>query len=168
VGVTLAARWAACGALGLALAACGRQDAPPRDSARATEVVATPSASAMPACPRTGHWTPCQVESRLDRAGVAPRPDSSTAGLPPVGPAPTVYLVGVSRLAIYLFPDSATRARAARALDTAQFISPAASLSMRGEATAIQSDNLLALLFSRRDLQRERVSDALMAGPPQP
>jgi hypothetical protein len=39
---------------------------------------------------------------------------------------------------------------------------------MRGETTAIQSDTLLALLFSRSEQQRERVSDALTAGPPQP
>jgi hypothetical protein len=39
---------------------------------------------------------------------------------------------------------------------------------MRGETTAIQNDNLLALLFSRSEQQRERVSDAFMAGPPQP
>ena len=37
---------------------------------------------------------------------------------------------------------------------------------MRGETTAIQNDNLLALLFSRNEQQRERVSDALTAGPP--
>ena len=39
---------------------------------------------------------------------------------------------------------------------------------MQGEATAIENDNLLALLFSRNEQQRERVADALTAGPPQP
>jgi hypothetical protein len=69
---------------------------------------------------------------------------------------------------VYLFTDTLARARAARSLDSTKFIAPSAALSMRGEATAIQNDNLLALLFSRNDLQRERVSDALMAGAPQP
>jgi hypothetical protein len=79
-----------------------------------------------------------------------------------------VYAVGTAPLAIYLFPDAAARERAGRALDTTKFITPAQALSTRGEATAIQNDNLLGILFSRRDQQRERVSDALSAGPPQP
>ena len=81
---------------------------------------------------------------------------------------PIIYQVGSAGLAVYLFPDTGARARAVRSLDTARFIAPARALSMRGEATAIQSDNLLALLFSRNEQQRERVSDALTAGPPQP
>jgi hypothetical protein len=32
----------------------------------------------------------------------------------------------------------------------------------------IENDNLLALLFGKNEHQRERVSDALTAGPPQP
>ena len=39
---------------------------------------------------------------------------------------------------------------------------------MLSRATVIQNDNLLALLYSKNEQQRERVSDALMAGPPQP
>ena len=69
---------------------------------------------------------------------------------------------------MYLFADSSARARAARGLDTLHYVAAARELTMRGETTAIQSDNLLALLFSRSEQQRERVSDAFMAGPPQP
>lgn len=120
-------------------------------------------------CPRTGHWSNCQVRRRLEQAGVAPqlapKPEQE---LPRVDAAPTVYLVGNAELAVYLFTDTAARHRAARALDTLHFISASHGLTMRGEATAIESDNLLALLFSRKDQQRERVSDALGAGPPQP
>jgi hypothetical protein len=36
------------------------------------------------------------------------------------------------------------------------------------QATVIENDNLLALLFSQNDQQIERVSDALTAGAPQP
>jgi 3-methyladenine DNA glycosylase Mpg len=38
---------------------------------------------------------------------------------------------------------------------------------MRREATLIRSANLLAILRSLNDRQRERVADALTAGPPQ-
>jgi hypothetical protein len=110
------------------------------------------------------------VRTRLEQAGVAPRGDSAGTlrDLPSLGPSPIVYRVGSSALAIYLFPDSSARARAALALDSVMFIAPSRALSMRGETTAIQSDNLLALLFSRNEQQRERVGDALTAGPPQP
>ena len=110
------------------------------------------------------------MRTRLDQAGVAPRTaDAGALGdLPMLGATPIIYQVGSAGLAIYLFTDTTARARASRSLDTARFIGPARPLSMRGEATAIQSDNLLALLFSRNEQQRERVSDALTAGPPQP
>lgn len=156
----------------LIVVACGGDRARTADSATtsAASVATSAGAAGKPACARTGHWIPCQVLSRLEQAGVAPRaghPDD-LSDLPHLGATPIVYQVGSAGLAVYLFADTSSRARAARSLDTARFIGPARDLSMRGEATAIQSDNLLALLFSRSEQQRERVSDALMAGPPQP
>jgi hypothetical protein len=168
--VVLSARTWRAAVAALLGAGCGREPAATPDSGAAAAHVTAQAAGAKPACPKTGHWSPCQVRLRLDQAGVAPRPaDAGTLGdLPPLSATPIVYQVGSAGLAIYLFPDTGTRARAGRSLDTARFIAPARSLSMRGEATAIQSDNLLALLFSRNEQQRERVSDALTAGPPQP
>jgi hypothetical protein len=152
--------------------ACARDRVPASDSAtspggeRAAGTVA--GVATKPACPGTGHWSPCAVLKRLEAAGVAPQKTESLSDLPELGAAPTLYKVGRSGLAVYLFADSTARARAARSLDTTRYISAARELTMRGETTAIQSDNLLALLFSRSEQQRERVSDALTAGPPQP
>ena len=151
--------------------ACGRERAPSPDSSASSAGgarVAAIGAAARPDCPGTGHWSPCAVLKRLEAAGVAPRTTESISDLPDLGVRPTLYMVGRSGLAIFLFADSTARARAARALDTARYISASRELSMRGETTAIQNDNLLALLFSRSEQQRERVSDALTAGPPQP
>ena len=143
-------------------------------AADSTAVAQAPPASATatagaakPACERTGHWIPCQVRQRLERSGLAPR-DSSAADLPALGPAPTVFRVGKGGLAVYLFADSASRARAATKLDTVTFVAAERPLTMLSKATVIQNDNLLALLFSKNEQQRERVSDALMAGAPQP
>jgi hypothetical protein len=153
----------------LALAAgCGKGPPAVRDTAVAAGASPMARAAGTPTCPRTGHWSGCQVKLRLDQAGVAPRVGEAPAELPKLGPAPTIYLVGQSPLAVYLFADAAARERAARQLDSTKFIAPSVALTMRGEGTAIQNDNLLALLFSRNDLQRERVSDALTAGAPQP
>jgi hypothetical protein len=148
------------------LSACGDKPAPERDSTIA--VVAAPAqAAAAPIgpCPATGHWVPCQVKKRLEMTGLAPR-DSAISDTVRLGPTPIVYVAGGSAIAIYLFPDSVSRRRAATSLDATRFIAPDAALTMHHEATTIQNDNLLAILYSLRDQQRERVSDALMAGAP--
>ena len=150
--------------------ACRSERAPAADSAKAQ--AAAPVASAAPsaaqaACERTGHWIPCQLRQRLERSGLAPR-DTSVPDLPALGPAPAVFRVGKGSLAVYLFSDSTTRARAATKLDTVTFVGADRPLTMLSRATVIQNDNLLALLYSKNEQQRERVSDALMAGPPQP
>jgi len=140
--------------------------APPSAAAATGASAAMPSGS-RPGCERTGHWIPCQVRQRLERSGLAPR-DSSSTELPALGPAPTVFRIGRGGLVVYLFADSATRARAATRLDTVTFVAAERPLTMLSRATVIQNDNLLALLYSKNEQQRERVSDALMAGPPQP
>jgi len=152
--------------------ACGKSErAPAADtSARAPAVASGASVTpggARPACERTGHWIPCQVRQRLERSGLVLR-DTTATDLPTLGPAPTAFRVGKGSLAIYLFADSTARARAATKLDTVTFVGADRPLTMLSKATVIQNDNLLALLFSKNEQQRERVSDALMAGPPQP
>jgi len=149
----------------------GCERAPAADSAVKSQaagptMAAAPSAS-KPACERTGHWIPCQVRYRLERSGLALR-DTTADGKPALGPAPSVFRVGKGSLAVYLFADSTARARAATKLDTVKFVGADRPLTMLSQATVIQNDNLLALLYSKNDQQRERVSDALMAGPPQP
>jgi len=152
------------------LVACSSKPALNRDSvasATASAAAAAAQAASSPAgpCPATGHWVPCQVKKRLQMAGLAPR-DSMIEDTVRLGPSPIVYVAGGSAIAVYLFPDSLARRRAAATLDTMKFIAPDAALTMRHEATAIQNDNLLAILYTLRDQQRERVSDALMAGAP--
>ena len=150
----------------------GSERAPAADSAAKAAALASGGPAAMPSasrpvCERTGHWIPCQVRQRLERSGLAPR-DTSASDQPALGPAPTVFRVGKSSLAVFLFADSTARARAATMLDTVTFVGAERPLTVLSRATVIQNDNLLALLYSKNEQQRERVSDALMAGPPQP
>ena len=39
---------------------------------------------------------------------------------------------------------------------------------MKNETTVIENDNVLLLLFSKNEHQRERVADVITGGPPQP
>lgn len=164
-------------ALLVAAGACGRADAPASDSARSVAAVPAPAGREggtvqggdprRPACPKTGLWAECHVRERLIRSGSAPR-DTIHDGLPAIGPTPAVLRLGRGMLAVYVFQDSLTRARASASLDTVKYVPVATGPTLRSEAMVIENANLLALLFSKNDQQIERVSDALTAGPPQP
>ncbi|MDB4907853.1 MAG: hypothetical protein JWO05_2637 [Gemmatimonadetes bacterium] len=105
---------------------------------------------------------------RLESAGLAPRIETERTDVEGVAHGGAHYRLGNAVLHVYLYPDSLARVAAAAALPTGRFVAPAAMLTMKGEPTLIQNANLLAILESRNDHQRERVSDALNAGPPQP
>jgi hypothetical protein len=152
------------------LVACGKDKADSvRDSVTSTPAATTTGTNGVPTdCPRTGHWTPCQLKKRLEQAGLAPRDTNGLADLPTLATKPAEMMLGNAGFAYYLFADSLARHQAAATLDTTRYIPQSTSLTMRNEATRIESDNLLAILLSRNEHQRERVSDAVTAGPPQP
>ena len=127
-----------------------------------------PEAQVRPECPATGQWADCSVFERLDRAGLAPRRDSSDASEPPLTPKGLLYKVGTSDLEVYLYDDAAAREKEDAALDRTKYLEYQAPLTIKREPTLIRSANLIAILHSRNDHQRERVSDAITAGPPQP
>ena len=76
-------------------------------------------------------------------------------------------MLGTAELDFFVYPDAAARERDESRLDKKNFIEAADEPTLRGEPTLIRNVNLLAVLRSRNDHQRERVSDALSAGPPQ-
>jgi len=132
----------------------------------ATQATASPPSKGK--CPANGQWSECAVFDRLDHAGLAPRRDSSGAiELAPLTQKGSRLLVGNSKLDVFIYPDTASRARDEAHLDRSKYIEATAEPTLRGEATLIRNVNLLAVLRSRNDHQRERVSDALSAGPPQ-
>jgi hypothetical protein len=125
------------------------------------------SAAAKPICPATGQWQLCSVLERLDRAGLAPRQDSGRVTEAPLSSPAVAIQLGRSELRVFLYADRATREQDQAKLDRARYVSATDPLSMKAEPTLITTENLLAILRSRSDHQRERVSDALTAGPPQ-
>jgi hypothetical protein len=146
-----------------------------RDSIAPKVVAATPGDSA---CPANGLWAQCGVLYRLERAGLAPHLDSTGkveeksigrgAG---GGGGATSFVVKIgmlARLEVFLYPDSATRVADASHLDRRQFVGATQEQTIKRERTLIESANLVGLLTSINSHQRERVSDALTAGPPQP
>jgi len=152
------------------LVACGREATPKRSSVDAATAgrPASGTAIARGACPATGNWSECSVFERLDRAGLAPRLDSSLVTEPPLTAKGVLLHLGASELELYFYPDSKARQQEESRLDRTKYVDYASPLSIRQEPTLIHSENLIAILRSRNDHQRERVADAITAGPPQP
>jgi hypothetical protein len=135
--------------------------------ARTTASGSAAGANARPACPATGAWQLCSVVERLDRAGLAPRQEPGNVLEAPLTAPGVAILLGRSELRVFLYADRAARERDQAKLDPAKYAPASEAISMQAEPTLIASENLLAILRSRSDHQRERVSDALTAGPPQ-
>ena len=155
----------------LAVVACTKSAPPPaRETAAARP---TPTVAATPgdtACPATGYWAKCSVLYRLERAGLAPHPDSgATPDEKSLSGSSFVVKIGsLARLEVFLYADSAARIADEKKLDKSKLVSATAPQTILRERTLIENANLVGLLSSINDHQRERVSDALTAGPPQP
>jgi hypothetical protein len=156
--------------MALVLMACSKPDGG-RASKGATEsAAATPASTAASGCPATGLWAECSVLYRLDRAGLAPQVDS---GAKPNEKAltgkPLVIKIGrTATLELFLYADSTARIADGAKLDRTHLVNATAEQTAERERTLIETANVIGLLTSLSSHQRERVSDALTAGPPQP
>lgn len=154
------------------LVACGREAEQQPAAVDSAPAVAPPAEFRPQApramCPATGSWSPCAVLERLDRAGLAPRADSMAVTEPPLTRRGILVRIANSELELYLYPDVASRERELRLLDRARYVAFDAPVTMQSQPTLIYSANLIVILHSRNDHQRERVADAITAGPPQP
>ena len=151
------------------LGACSTREA--SQPARAVAADAAPAATAAGgtgSCPPTGRWAPCTIMYRLERSGFVPTIDS-TAKPAETALAGTPMIIKIGRnatLEVHLYPDSAARAAAGAKLDRTHLIDANAEQTIERERTLIENVNVIGLLTSINGHQRERVSDALMAGPP--
>jgi hypothetical protein len=95
--------------------------------------------------------------------------DSSATDEPPLTQRGVLIHLYNADLEVFLFADSAARRAAETKLDSAKYVAYDTPLPPLGDhPTLIRSANAIAILHSKSDHQRERVSDALTAGPPQP
>jgi hypothetical protein len=157
-------------ALTLCVIACGKTDAPPKQVVATTTAAPIVATSGASLCADTGKWAPCSVIYRLERAGAAPRLDS--AAKPEEkrlsGQSFVLKIGQIASLDVFLYPDSNARIADGAKLDRKEFVNEVQTQTIRRERTLIENNNLIALLTSINERQRERVSDALMAGAPQP
>jgi len=110
------------------------------------------------------------VVYRLERAGLAPKVDSgATPHEKLLTGRPLVLTIGrTAQLEVFLYADSMARLADEAKLDRTTLVNATAELTIKRERTLIESANAVGLLTSLSAHQRERVSDAITAGPPQP
>ena len=111
-----------------------------------------------------GLWTIASLEKRLDLQGMVPRrmPDTvrhAFLSVPGVG-----YHLGNAELQVFIYRDTASRARDVAQLDTTTVAPRGTTPVWAQRATLISNANLAAILLSDNALQTERVQRALMAG----
>jgi hypothetical protein len=161
-------RAAAVFSFAVGVACSGRDSAKPASAGSAVAVPAEAAHGAdAPTCPADGTWHECSVLRSLERAGLAPHRDSLPVHEPGIAQPGMLVHLGTAALKVFLFADEAARKAVESALDTTKYVGYNQEQTARGEPSLIRAANLLAILESRRDAQRERVGDALTAGPPQ-
>jgi hypothetical protein len=152
--------------MGAALAAgCTRGPSPQQIAQQQTQRA---QAVANSPCPPDGLWKECNVTERLIRAGLGVRLDSAPATDSTIAKPGLLYHIGRATLAVYLFANEAERKAAVAKLDTSGFIDYMATQVYPPRTSMLQSANLLALMVSQNGEQRQRIGDAITAGPPQP
>jgi hypothetical protein len=164
-----------CCSLGLALlAACSsgsKQPPPPEDTAESAQpIVAAPApAPGDTSCPATGRWARCSAIKAIYRAGLNTHADEAKD----VTEAPlsiTGFELPLSRgvVRFFVYADSNSRRRDQMKLDSSKFAIPPREPVFGRQRALVPSANLLVLMDVSNSKNRERIANALMAGPPQP
>ncbi len=158
--------------------ACGRSKSEPTVDTLGV-VLSTPSTGSdtsntssqrANACPRTGLWAQCSVEKRLSQSGfVVRRMPDSVKRRSGFSVMPIPYILGRSRLDVFIYPTADAVSSETSRLDTA-LAGPRGVRSQWGvgvQPTFVRSANLIAVFLTDNPTQSERLSLALTAGPPQ-
>jgi hypothetical protein len=161
-----------CISLALALlAACsgGAKDAAPAVDTSQPIAAAPVPAPDDTSCPATGLWARCSAIKSIYRAGLNTHDDSSKNVTEAPLSIPGFELpISRGRVRFFIYADSNSRRRDQMKLDSTLFVIPPREPGLRGERVLIPSANLLVLMDVASSRNRERIANALMAGPPQP
>jgi hypothetical protein len=149
----------------------GAQSAVQGEASAASSGAAAPSSTtaAGTTCPRTGLWASCSVEKRLAQSGfVVQRSDTEGKPRPGFAVRPTVYMLGKSRLEVFIYPSEAAANSDVAGLDTLAAAPRGSGNPWGMTPTFVRSANLVAVFLTDNPTRGERLSLALGAGAPQP
>jgi hypothetical protein len=110
----------------------------------------------------TAAWTPELLERRLREAKIDAQP------LPPTGnhifmsiPARSYELAGGDELQVFLYADSASRARDTAKLDRERVAPPNMMIKWRAQPSLVIDGNMAAIIITNDEARRQRLRDAL-------
>lgn len=147
----------------------GARGAPPENHDTTSRALSrNPSIAPDTSCPPTGLWAECSLVKRLEMSGLGLERAQDPATEEPLTRQGVAFRTRSAELEAYFFPDRSTREREQRRLDRDRYITPEQSAAATDLPTLVASENLLVILHSRRERQRERIALAITAGPPQP
>lgn len=163
----------------LILDACGRSKPDAASTTSSSEITLASGAAASDgkvasstghaACPRTGLWARCSVETRLEQSGFVVRPvKDDTPKRPGFSVLPAIYTLGHSRLEVFVYSSPQAAARDASGIDTLTASPRGARATWQMPPTYVRSANLIAVFLTDSPVKGERFTLALTAGPPQP
>lgn len=161
------------------LVACSRSSPARADSASSAATTSdgvsdslprttTSSTAKSPACPRTGMWAPCSVETRLIQSGfVVRRVSGEAARRAGFSVRPIAYTLGRTRAEVFIYPNESTLAADVARIDTLSAAPRGARNPWMMMPTFVRSGNLAAVFLTDSPTQAERFTLALTAGAPQ-
>jgi hypothetical protein len=154
----------------LLVAGCDEKAGVSSGADQALPVVAAPSpAPSDTSCPNTGLWAQCSVYKRIEQAGLnVQRQLAKEVEEKPLAIKGIELPIARGEIRIFLYADSASRLRDQAKLDPKEFVLPVQQPGFKRERTIVRSANLLVLMNVLNETNRERIANALMAGPPQP
>ncbi|HET9425648.1 MAG TPA: hypothetical protein VFO55_09775 [Gemmatimonadaceae bacterium] len=157
-------------ALLVLLAGCGGSGEETAATVDTAPVLAAPApAAGDTTCPATGLWAHCSVFRSIERAGLNSHRDSAKEVTElPLSISGMEVPIARGDIRIFVYADSGSRKRDQAKLDRKQFVLPHQQPGIQRERTLVGSANLLVLMNVINSLSRERIANALMAGPPQP
>lgn len=132
-----------------------------RDPSAATDIVAPP-------CPATGLWSECTLVERLEQAGLVLTPDQKPATEEPLQRQGLGFAARNATMEAYFYPSQTDRERDQRRLSPGDYLREDQAPGPVHKPTIVVSNNLLVILDTQRERQRERITLAITAGPPQP
>ncbi len=144
------------------------RDLPPESRTALSAVPASAQRDLSP-CPRTGRWALCSLEKRLQQSGfVVRRVGGEAPRRAGFSVAPAAYILGHSRLEVFVYPDEAALAKDIASIDTLTASPRGRSSVWETTPTFVRSANLAAVFLTDSPIQAERLTLAITAGAPQP
>lgn len=155
-----------------AVAACGGGEPEAGEPPAADSTVVAMADSALPdtgpvvGCPEWGLWRECNVQKRLDRAGVRIEKQEEGVRHDFLDVEGLVWKTARAEVQVFLYPSKAARELDLADVDTVNVSGRDKRIYWKEPAVMVTSGNLAAIVISMNPREQERIALSLGAGLP--